>query len=72
MKSQEISKSTKLKIYRTLIRPTVMYGYEGRTMSEHMEEALRVWERRILRVYRPEKGHKWMENLYKQGITRSI
>jgi hypothetical protein len=21
---------------------------------------------------RPKKGHKWMKNLYKQGITRSI
>jgi hypothetical protein len=40
-------------------------GYEGWTMSEHMEEALRVWERKTLRVYGLEKGHKWMENLYK-------
>jgi hypothetical protein len=49
MKSRGISKSTKLKIYRTIIRPVVMYGCEGWTMSEHMEEALRVWERKILR-----------------------
>jgi hypothetical protein len=54
MKSQEISKSTKLKIYRTIIRPLVMYGCEGWTMPEHMEEALRVWERKISRkVYNP-------------------
>jgi hypothetical protein len=53
MKSWEISKSTKLKIYR-IIRPIVMYGCEGWTMSTHMEEALRVWERKILRkVYGP-------------------
>jgi hypothetical protein len=39
----EISKSTKLKIYRTLIRPIVLYGCEGWTMSKHMEEALRQW-----------------------------
>jgi hypothetical protein len=49
MKSREISKSTKLKIYRTIIRSIVMNGCEGWTMSEHMEEALRVWERKILR-----------------------
>jgi hypothetical protein len=49
MKSWEISKSTKLKIYRTIITPIVMYGWEGWTTSEHMEEALRVWERKILR-----------------------
>jgi hypothetical protein len=56
MKSREISKSTKLKIYRTIIRSVVMYGCEGWTMSENMEEALRVWERKILRkVYGPKR-----------------
>jgi hypothetical protein len=71
MKAREISKSTKLKIYRTIIRPIIMYGCEGWTMSEHMEEALRVWERKILReVYGLERD-TWIENLYKQGITRS-
>jgi hypothetical protein len=49
MKSRGISKSTKLKIYRTIIRPIVTHGCEGWIMSEHMEEALRVWERKILR-----------------------
>jgi hypothetical protein len=57
MKSREISKSTKLKIYRTIIRPIVIYGCEGWTMSEHMEEALRVWERKTLKkVYSPKTG----------------
>jgi hypothetical protein len=46
MKSRDVSKSTKLKIYRTIISPTVKYGCEGWTMSEHMEEALRVWKER--------------------------
>jgi hypothetical protein len=56
LKSQEISKSTKLKVYRKIIRPIVVYGSEGWTMSEHMEEGLRVWERKILRkVYSPKR-----------------
>jgi hypothetical protein len=56
MKSREISESTKLKIYRTIIRPIVMYGCEGWTMTEHMEEVLRVWERKILRkVHGPKR-----------------
>jgi hypothetical protein len=56
VKSREISRSTKLKIYRKIIRPVVMYGCEGRTMSEHMEEALRARERKILRkVYGPKR-----------------
>jgi hypothetical protein len=42
--------------YRTIIRLIVMYGCEGWTMSEHMEVALRVWEREILRkVYGPKR-----------------
>jgi hypothetical protein len=42
--------------YRTIIRLIVMYGCEGWTMSKHMEEALRVWERKILRkVYGPKR-----------------
>jgi hypothetical protein len=41
---------------RTIIRPIVMYGCEGWTVSERMEEALRVWERMILRkVYGPKR-----------------
>jgi hypothetical protein len=56
MKSREISKSTRLKTYRTIIRPIVTYGCKGWTMTEHMEEALRVWERKILRkAYHPVK-----------------
>jgi hypothetical protein len=54
MKSWKISKSTKLKIYITIIRSIIMYGCEGWTMSKHMEEALGVWYRKILRsVYGP-------------------
>jgi hypothetical protein len=33
-----------------------MYGCEGWTISEHMEEALRVWDKKTLRkVYGPKK-----------------
>jgi hypothetical protein len=39
-----------------MIRLIIMSGCEGWTMSEHKEEALRVWERKILRkVYGPIK-----------------
>jgi hypothetical protein len=43
MKPRKISKRTKLKTDRTIIGPIVIYGCEGWTMSEHTEEALRVW-----------------------------
>jgi hypothetical protein len=55
MKSREISKSIRLEIYR-IIRPIVMYGCDRWTVSERMEKALRVWERKILRkVYGPKR-----------------
>jgi hypothetical protein len=38
------------------MRPIFMYGCERWTMSENMEEALRVWERRILRKVYDLKG----------------
>jgi hypothetical protein len=76
MKSREISKSTKLKIYRTLIRPIVMYVCEGWTMSEHIEVALRVWERKILRrVYnlkRDTNGWRIRTNKELQDQYRSV
>jgi hypothetical protein len=39
-----------------MIRPIVMYGCEGWTVSGHMEEALRIWERKILRKVYGLKG----------------
>jgi hypothetical protein len=73
MESREISKSTKLKIYRTVIRAIVMYGCDGLAVSKHMEEALKSMGKNDLKEgIWPEKGHNWMENSYKQGITRSI
>jgi hypothetical protein len=68
MKAREISKSTKLKIYKTIIRPIVMYGCDGWTVSKHMEEALGVWERKILRkVYSPKRdANGWRIRINKE------
>jgi hypothetical protein len=63
MKSREISKSTKLKIHRTVIRPVVMCGCKGWTMSEHNGGGSQSMGKKDLKEgTRPEKGHKWMEN----------
>ena len=43
------SRSSKLKIYKSLIRPLVTYGYEAWTLTNRDEEYLRIFERRILR-----------------------
>jgi hypothetical protein len=55
--------------------PIVMYGCEGWAMFEHMEQALRVWERKILRkVYgskRDTNGRRIRTNKELQDQYRS-
>ena len=54
LKSSLLTKSTKLKIYQTLIRPIVSYAAETWTLHMKDENALRIFERKIIRrVYGP-------------------
>jgi hypothetical protein len=49
MKSRALNRSSKLKIYKSLIRPVVPYGCEAWTLTNRDEQHLRIFERRILR-----------------------
>jgi len=49
MKSRTLNRSSKLKIYRSLIRPVVTYGCEAWTVTDRDEQQLRIFEHRILR-----------------------
>jgi hypothetical protein len=54
--SRRISRSAKLAIYRTLIRPVALYGSESWNMTAADEQAIGVFERRILRtIFGPKK-----------------
>jgi hypothetical protein len=54
--SSLISRSSKLQIYRTLVRPVVTYGSESWTLTMEEERVLAVFERKILRkIYGPVK-----------------
>jgi hypothetical protein len=49
MKSRTLNRSSKLKIYESLIRPIVIYGGEAWIVTNRDEQYLRIFERRILR-----------------------
>ena len=48
MKSGALNRSSKLKIYKTLIRPVMAYGCEAWTLTNRDEQYLRIFECRIL------------------------
>jgi hypothetical protein len=51
-----LSKNLKIKIYRTIILPVVLYGYETWSLTLREERRLRVFENRVLRkVFGPKR-----------------
>ena len=56
-KSRALIRSSKLKIYKSLIRPIVTYGCEAWTLTNQDEQYLRIFERRIFRkIFGPVKN----------------
>ena len=49
MNSRTLNRSSKLKIYKSLIRPAVTYEYEAWTLTNRDEQHLRIFESRIFR-----------------------
>ena len=49
MKSKAVSRATKIRMYKTIIRPVVLYGSEARCLMANDEKILRIWERKVLR-----------------------
>jgi hypothetical protein len=61
LKSTLLARHSKVKLYKTFIRPVVTYEAETWIMSAADENALRVFERKDLRIYGPERM-RTMEN----------
>jgi hypothetical protein len=83
MKSRALNRSSKLKIYTTLIRPAVTYGCETWTLTSRNEKQLRISERNILRklfgplqdenrIWRIRKNHELNELTGNADIVRYI
>lgn len=49
IKSRLIHRKTKIRIYKTIIRPVVCYGCEAWTLTQTSEKMMNVFERKILR-----------------------
>jgi hypothetical protein len=68
-KSSSLLISKKLKIYKTVIFPVLLYGSETRSLTLREEHRLRVFENRVLRrIFKPkrEEDGSW-RNLHNDG-----
>ena len=55
----DVSRNSKLQIYRTSVRPVVTYGSESWTLTMEEERALAVFERKISwKIYGPVKENE--------------
>jgi hypothetical protein len=54
LRSKAVSRTTKIGMYKTIIRPVVLYGSEAWCLTADDEKNLRIWERKALRtIFRP-------------------
>jgi hypothetical protein len=52
----------KIKIYKTIISPVVLYGFETLSLTLREEHGLRVFENRLLRrIFGPKR--RWEDNI---------
>jgi hypothetical protein len=56
LSSRLLSKNTKIRVYRTIILPVVLYGCETWSLTLREEQRLRVFENRVLRKIFGPKG----------------
>jgi hypothetical protein len=61
LSSRLLSKNIKIRIYRTIILPVVLYGCETWSLTLREEYRLRVFENRVLRRNLDRREMKWRE-----------
>jgi hypothetical protein len=56
LSSRLLSRNVKVKIYKTIILPVVLYGYETWSLTLRLEHRLKVFENRVLRrIFGPKR-----------------
>ena len=72
MSSRLLSKNLKIKIYRTIILPVVLYGCETWTLTWREERKLKVFENMVLRrIFGPRRDEvtgEW-RRLHKEEVN---
>ena len=70
LSSSLLSKNLKIKIYRTIIFPIVLYGCEAWSLALREERSLKVFENRVLRgIFGPKRNEvtrEWRKLLYEE------
>jgi len=70
LSSTVLSTNLKIKVYRTIILPVVLYGHETPSLILGEEHKLRVFEKRVLRkIFRPKRDEvtwEWRRVLNKE------
>jgi len=49
LRSKAVTRTTKIRMYKTIIRPVVLYGSEALCLTANDEKNLRIWERKVRR-----------------------
>lgn len=72
LRSKEVSKKTKIRVYKSVLRPTLLYGSETWVMNKRTQTKIEAWERKILRrIYggkRTEEGWERRTNAEVYGL----
>lgn len=68
MNSKLLSRNAKIRIYKSVLRPVVLFGSETWTMGKSEQKMLAIWERKCLRrIYKGKKvGETWQRRSNKE------